>query len=116
MRESGGADLLLKGAYIHSRGRQMIFGGATRAILDHADLPGLFAHWNSLAAHRGDSCLLSGAEACSPWLPEGYAPDVHHERSLPTQLRLVRYPRLVGDAEGPAVITGATSHNFIPRL
>lgn len=34
-----GADLLIKGAYTHSRIRQMIFGGATSHILAHADLP-----------------------------------------------------------------------------
>lgn len=39
-----GADLLLKGAYTHSRLRQMIFGGATSHILAHADLPVLMAH------------------------------------------------------------------------
>lgn len=39
-----GTDLLLKGAYTHSRLRQMIFGGATSHILAHADLPVLMAH------------------------------------------------------------------------
>jgi nucleotide-binding universal stress UspA family protein len=39
-----GADLMLKGAYTHSRLRQMIFGGATSHILAHADLPVLMAH------------------------------------------------------------------------
>jgi nucleotide-binding universal stress UspA family protein len=39
-----GADLLLKGAYTHSRLRQMIFGGATSHILTHADLPVFMAH------------------------------------------------------------------------
>jgi nucleotide-binding universal stress UspA family protein len=34
-----GADLLLKGAYTHSRLRQMIFGGATSHILGAAELP-----------------------------------------------------------------------------
>jgi len=38
------ADLLLKGAYTHSRLRQMIFGGATSHILSHAELPVLLAH------------------------------------------------------------------------
>ncbi len=41
---SAGADLLLKGAYTQSRLRQMIFGGATRHILNHATLPVLLAH------------------------------------------------------------------------
>ncbi len=39
-----GADLLVKGAYTNSRVRQMIFGGATRHIISHADLPVLMAH------------------------------------------------------------------------
>jgi nucleotide-binding universal stress UspA family protein len=40
----GGADLLVKGAYTHSRLRQMIFGGATSHILEVAELPVLMAH------------------------------------------------------------------------
>ena len=39
-----GADLLVKGAYTQSRIRQLIFGGATRHILEHAELPVLMAH------------------------------------------------------------------------
>ncbi|HEX2136148.1 MAG TPA: universal stress protein [Microvirga sp.] len=39
-----GADLLVKGAYTQSRLRQMIFGGATRHLLDHAPIPMLMAH------------------------------------------------------------------------
>jgi nucleotide-binding universal stress UspA family protein len=39
-----GADLLLKGAYTHSRLRQMIFGGATSHILAAAELPVIMAH------------------------------------------------------------------------
>ena len=39
-----GADMLFKGAYTHTRLRQMIFGGATRYILSHATLPVLMAH------------------------------------------------------------------------
>jgi nucleotide-binding universal stress UspA family protein len=39
-----GADLLIKGAYTQSRLRQMIFGGATRHILDAAELPVFLAH------------------------------------------------------------------------
>lgn len=39
-----GADLVLKGAYTHSRLRQMIFGGATSHILAHADLPVFMTH------------------------------------------------------------------------
>ena len=39
-----GASLLIKGAYTHSRLRQMIFGGATSHILAAAQLPVLMAH------------------------------------------------------------------------
>ncbi len=39
-----GADLLIKGAYTQNRLRQMIFGGATRHILQSADMPVLLAH------------------------------------------------------------------------
>jgi nucleotide-binding universal stress UspA family protein len=38
-----GADLLIKGAYTQSRLRQMIFGGATRHVLTHAQLPVVLA-------------------------------------------------------------------------
>lgn len=38
------ADLLVKGAYTHSRLRQMIFGGATSHILSEAEIPVLMAH------------------------------------------------------------------------
>jgi nucleotide-binding universal stress UspA family protein len=38
------ADLLVKGAYTHTRLRQMIFGGMTRHILTHAPMPVLMAH------------------------------------------------------------------------
>ena len=39
-----GADLLVKGAYTQSRLRQLIFGGPTQHILEHAELPVLLAH------------------------------------------------------------------------
>ena len=39
-----GADLMVKGAYTHSRLRQMIFGGATNHILSHTEMPVLMAH------------------------------------------------------------------------
>ena len=39
-----GGDLMIKGAYTQSRLKQMIFGGATRHILDRATLPVLMAH------------------------------------------------------------------------
>lgn len=39
-----GGDLLIKGAYTHSRLRQMIFGGATSHILKEASMSVLMAH------------------------------------------------------------------------
>lgn len=39
-----GADLMIKGAYTHSRLRQMIFGGATNHILSYTEIPVLMAH------------------------------------------------------------------------
>jgi nucleotide-binding universal stress UspA family protein len=38
-----GADLLIKGGYTQSRLRQMIFGGATRHIIAHAQIPVVLA-------------------------------------------------------------------------
>ena len=42
--DSLGCDLLIKGAYTQSRLRQMIFGGATRHVIENAALPVLLAH------------------------------------------------------------------------
>jgi nucleotide-binding universal stress UspA family protein len=39
-----GCDLLIKGAFTRNRLRQMILGGATSYIMEHADLPVLMAH------------------------------------------------------------------------
>jgi nucleotide-binding universal stress UspA family protein len=39
-----GADMLVMGAYAHSPLREVIFGGVTRYMLDHADLPVLMRH------------------------------------------------------------------------
>lgn len=39
-----GADMLVMGGYGHSRVREVIFGGFTRSVLSHADLPVLMAH------------------------------------------------------------------------
>ena len=39
-----GCDLLVKGAFTRNRLRQMIFGGATSHVLEHAELPLLMAH------------------------------------------------------------------------
>ena len=41
---SVGADLMVKGAYTHSRLRQLVFGGITRHVLSHAELPVVMAH------------------------------------------------------------------------
>ncbi len=38
------SDLLVMGAYGHSRLREWMLGGATNYVLDHAELPVLFAH------------------------------------------------------------------------
>ena len=42
--ETLNTDLLIKGAFTHSRLRQLIFGGATREILESALIPTLFCH------------------------------------------------------------------------
>jgi nucleotide-binding universal stress UspA family protein len=39
-----GANLLIKGAYTHTRLRQIVFGGATRHILANAGVPVLLTH------------------------------------------------------------------------
>ncbi|NQV46274.1 MAG: universal stress protein [Rhodospirillaceae bacterium] len=39
-----GADLLVMGAYTHSRMRQLILGGVTRHVLENAEIPVLMAH------------------------------------------------------------------------
>ena len=39
-----GADMLVMGAYAHNPLREMIFGGVTRYMLDHADVPVLMRH------------------------------------------------------------------------
>ncbi len=39
-----GADLLVMGAYTHSRMRQLILGGVTRHVLEHAEVPLFMAH------------------------------------------------------------------------
>ncbi|MFY0312802.1 universal stress protein, partial [Leisingera sp. D0M16] len=42
-REAG-ADLVVMGAYGHSRLREAVFGGTTRSMLEQTALPVLFAH------------------------------------------------------------------------
>ena len=39
-----GADLLVMGAYTRSRLRQMLLGGVTSHMLEHADLPVFMSH------------------------------------------------------------------------
>lgn len=39
-----GADILVMGAYAHNPLREMVFGGVTRYMLDHADVPVLMRH------------------------------------------------------------------------
>lgn len=41
---AAGADMLVIGGYGHSRTREMVFGGVTRHLLAHAELPVLMAH------------------------------------------------------------------------
>lgn len=41
---AAGADLLVMGAYTHSRLRQLILGGVTRHVLAHAGIPVLLSH------------------------------------------------------------------------
>jgi nucleotide-binding universal stress UspA family protein len=38
------ADLLVMGGYGHSRFREMMVGGVTRYVLEHARMPVLFSH------------------------------------------------------------------------
>ena len=38
------ANLLVMGAYSHSRLREMILGGVTKYVIEHAELPVLLAH------------------------------------------------------------------------
>ena len=42
--EQSGAELLIMGAYAHSRMREYIFGGATAHVLAHANVPVLMSH------------------------------------------------------------------------
>lgn len=39
-----GADLMVMGAYTHSRLRELVFGGVTREVLASADMPVIMAH------------------------------------------------------------------------
>lgn len=46
LREAGamGADLLVMGAYTHSRLRQLILGGVTKSVISHAAIPVMLCH------------------------------------------------------------------------
>ncbi len=44
MSSTIGVDLLVMGAYGHSRLRESILGGATREMLEHAQVPVLMVH------------------------------------------------------------------------
>ena len=44
LKACAGVDLLVMGAYTHSRLRQLILGGTTRHVLEHAAIPLLMAH------------------------------------------------------------------------
>ena len=39
-----GSDLVVMGAYGHSRLRELVFGGVTRSVLEHMPIPVLMAH------------------------------------------------------------------------
>lgn len=39
-----GADLIVMGAYSHSRWRELLLGGVTKYVVEHAELPVLMAH------------------------------------------------------------------------
>lgn len=42
--KSAGSDLLVMGAYSHSRAHETVFGGATQHVVDHAQMPVLMVH------------------------------------------------------------------------
>ena len=60
-----GCDLLVMGAYGHSRARELVLGGATRSLLDHMTVPVLMAHgrggvWRTrVAGARGRASRLT---------------------------------------------------------
>lgn len=39
-----GGDVLLIGGYGHSRRRELVMGGVTRHVIEHADIPVLLVH------------------------------------------------------------------------
>ncbi|WP_069337919.1 universal stress protein [Sphingobium yanoikuyae] len=43
-REKTKGDLLVMGAFGHSRAREFVLGGATRSVLDHPSCPVLLSH------------------------------------------------------------------------
>jgi nucleotide-binding universal stress UspA family protein len=42
--QEAGANLMVMGAYTHSRLRELVFGGVTYEVLSAADMPVLMAH------------------------------------------------------------------------
>ena len=42
--ETSGANLMVMGAYSHSRLREMLWAGVTKHIISHAGIPVLMAH------------------------------------------------------------------------
>ena len=42
--KEAGADVVLMGAYGQSRRRELVLGGVTQHVIDHADLPILLMH------------------------------------------------------------------------
>ena len=44
LADTAGADMLVMGAYGHSRFSELVFGGATRHIARHMTVPTLFSH------------------------------------------------------------------------
>ncbi len=42
--KEAGADLLVMGAFGHNRHREMVFGGVTQYVIEHADMPVLLTH------------------------------------------------------------------------
>ncbi len=41
---SAGADILVMGAYSHSREYETVFGGATQHVVDHTEMPVVMVH------------------------------------------------------------------------
>ena len=66
------ADLLVMGAYGHTRLREMVFGGATRHVLRETTLPVLFGNWPRTA--RPGCTGQEPASGCARLPSRGLAP------------------------------------------